>query len=128
MRLRRLMILVIVTLLAGASLACSAAAEQKKVDPISGEWEASLDSESTGSSFTLVLLLKLNGDKVTGAYESGHTGGGNVSKGSWAANKLNLTLETNHGAMALTGVLKDGKLVGQWDAGHLQGKWEARKK
>jgi len=30
--------------------------------------------------------------------------------------------------VTLTGALQNGKLAGEWDAGHMQGKWEAKKK
>ena len=31
-------------------------------------------------------------------------------------------------SLTLTGALQNGKLGGEWDAGHMQGKWEAKKK
>ena len=76
----------------------------------------------------LTLTLKLEGNKVTGSYESSHLGSGAISNGSWTDNKLTITVETSHGPLALTGALQNGKLVGEWDAGHVQGKWEAKKK
>jgi hypothetical protein len=44
------------------------------------------------------------------------------------ASKLTLSLETNHGLIALTGELKQGKLTGKFDAGQMQGTWQASKK
>jgi hypothetical protein len=43
-------------------------------------------------------------------------------------NKLTISVETSHAPLTLTGALQNGKLVGEWDAGHMQGKWEAKKK
>jgi hypothetical protein len=37
-------------------------------------------------------------------------------------------METSHAPLTLTGALQNGKLVGELDAGHMQGKWEAKKK
>jgi hypothetical protein len=52
-----------------------------------------------------------------------------ISKGSYTANKLTISLDTEMGPIVLTGMLKDGKLVGDLDvASQVQGKWEAKKK
>src|SRR5262245_54722522 len=95
-------------------------------DPISGEWDATADAGGTSLPFT--LKLKLDGDKVTGTSESAQ-GSATLSKGSFAANKLSFNLDTPNGAIAMTALLKDGKLVGDFDfAGQMTGKWEAKKK
>ncbi len=132
--MRLFVILVMMALMASAASTCPATAwhnepSQSKSDPISVEWEASFEA-SNGKSFALTLKLKLDGDKITGTYVSVHTGGGQISKGTWAANKnkIGLAIETGHGTMVITGLLKDGKLAGEFDAGQMQGKWEAQKK
>ena len=95
-------------------------------DPISGEWDATADAGGTSLPFT--LKLKLDGDKVTGTSESAQ-GTATLSKGSFAANKLSFNLDTPNGAIAMTALLKDGKLTGDFDfAGQMTGKWEAKKK
>lgn len=135
MRLKMGLILTIVALMAVASSACSASAlpdesSQPGADPISGEWEAAF-TPTMGNPFTLIVALNLQGDKVTGTYKSSKTGnGGDVNKGSWspANNKIAITLESDHGSLALVAILKQGRLVGEWDAGHASGKWEAIKK
>lgn len=137
MQLSKRFVLTLVVCLAGFFSACSvihsAAASEPaayKSDPISGQWDASFEAEN-GNSFTLTLNLQLEGDKVTGTYESAHTKGGDrISKGTWTANKnkLGLALETGHGTMVLTGILKDGKLAGEFDGGQMRGKWEAQKR
>jgi hypothetical protein len=128
MRFRKLVISIVIALTVTASLGAvwQKKAVQPKPDPISGDWNASLASDT--AEFTLTLKLKLEGNKVTGSYESDHVGSGQISKGSWAANKLNFSLETNHGQVALTGELKQGKLAGNFDAGQMQGTWKADKK
>lgn len=117
------------------ALACSTttAAWQKKpsrpkTDPISGDWNTSLISDGNANGFSLTMKLKLDRDKVTGAYESDHVGSGNISKGSWIANKLSLALETNHGQIVLTGEMKQGNLAGKFNAGQMQGTWQANRK
>jgi hypothetical protein len=95
-------------------------------DPISGEWDAAADVG--GSSLPFTLKLKLEGDKVTGSSESAQ-GSAALSKGTWAANKLSFTLETGQGVINMSAVVKDGKLVGEYDVGgQMTGKWEAKKK
>lgn len=95
-------------------------------DPISGEWDAVADA--AGTQFPFTLKLKLEGDKVTGSSDSAQ-GSAQLSKGSFAANKLAFTLDTPNGAIAMSATLKDGKLLGDFDfAGQMTGKWEAKKK
>ena len=99
---------------------------QHQADPISGQWEASFTGPQDMPAFTRTLKLKLDAEKVTGTFES-EMGSGTI-KGSWAESKLKLTLTSERGAMEFTASLKDGKLIGEWDVGHVQGKVEAKKK
>jgi putative ABC transport system permease protein len=127
MRVSASVILVVIALMAVVSSASSTAPRQAKpkADAISGEWDAALTSPD--NTLQITLKLKLEGDRVTGASESSHLGNGTIN-GSWANNTLRITVETSHAPLALTGTLQNGKLVGEWDAGHMQGKWEAKKK
>jgi hypothetical protein len=134
MRFRTFVILAVVALMASSLLTISTGAGQHKrpanqnEDPISGEWDAFLTPAGSGDEIPLTLKLKLDRDKVSGAFESDHLGSGNVKDGSWAGNKLNLSFEMSHGLIKLTGELKQGKLAGKFDAGHMQGTWQAKKK
>ena len=112
----------------------AAAAEPKKEeakpapsgDPITGEWDASADAQ--GMTIPFKLQLKLEGNKVTGTSTSDQ-GNAALSKGTWSNNKLAFSLDTPNGAIGFTAMLKDGKLVGDFDfAGQMTGKWEAKKK
>ena len=74
------------------------------------------------------LKLKLEGDKVTGTSDSSQ-GSAALTKGVWSGNKLSFSLDTPNGSIAFTGMMKDGKLAGEFDfAGQTTGKWEAKKK
>ena len=95
-------------------------------DPLTGEWDAAADAQGTSIPFT--LKLKLDGDKVTGTSDSAQ-GSAALTKGVWSGNKLSFSLDTPNGAIAFTGMMKDGKLAGEFDfAGQMTGKWEAKKK
>jgi hypothetical protein len=95
-------------------------------DPLSGEWDGSAEAQGTTIPFT--LKLKLDGDKVSGSSESPQ-GSLPISKGSFVANKLTFSLETPNGAIVMTGMVKEGKIAGEFDfAGQMTGKWEAKKK
>ena len=95
-------------------------------DPITGEWAATADAQGMTIPFT--LNLKLEGDKVTGTSASDQ-GTTSLSKGAWSNNKLTFTLDTPNGVIGFTAMLKEGKLVGEFDfAGQMTGKWEAKKK
>jgi len=106
--------------------AAGGAAPAAAGDPISGDWEASADAQGTAIPFT--LKLKLEGDKVTGTSDSAQ-GAAPLSKGTYVAGKISFSLETPNGAIGMTGTVKDGKIVGDFDfAGQMTGKWEAKKK
>ncbi|HVG21860.1 MAG TPA: hypothetical protein VNI02_22685 [Blastocatellia bacterium] len=117
----------------GAASAGDAKKEEKKeemkpaaADPVSGEWDASAEAQGTTIPFT--LKLKLDGDKVSGSSESSQ-GSAPISKGTFVANKLTFSLDTPGGTIQLTGMVKDGKITGEFDfAGQMTGKWEAKKK
>ncbi len=130
MRFKALMIAVAL-IVAGISATPAEAWQKNKPKPkpdlIFGNWNTSLVAAGN-STFTLTMKLKLEKDKVTGNYESTHVGSGKISKGTWAANKLTLTLETNHGPITLTGELKQGKLAGKFNSGPMQGTWQAGRK
>jgi hypothetical protein len=116
--------------MAAAAPAASAAPKKESSpaagDPLSGDWDAAADAQGTSIPFT--LKLKLDGDKVTGSSESAQ-GAVALSKGTWTANKLTFSLDTPNGAITMTGTIKDGKIVGEFDfAGQMTGKWEATKK
>jgi hypothetical protein len=96
-------------------------------DPISGEWDVTfhVHESTTPGSFT----LKLDGDKVSGTAESAHTGPGTVRDGSWKDNKLSFILDfKKHESIAVTGILKDGKLSGEFSTEGFTDKWEAIRK
>ena len=131
MSLRTSVIMVMIALFAVASSASAMMPwqhkpKQPKADAISGVWDAVLTTDD--NTVQLALTLKLEGAKVTGSFESSHLGSGAINNGSWANNKLTITMETSHAPLTLTGALQNDKLVGEWDAGHMQGKWEAKKK
>lgn len=95
-------------------------------DPVSGEWDATADAGGTSLPFT--LKLKLEGDKVTGSSESAQ-GSAPLSKGTFSNNKISFSLDTPNGSIGMTAMIKDGKMVGDFDfAGQMTGKWEATKK
>jgi hypothetical protein len=103
-----------------------AAAPSASGDPISGEWDASADAGGTTIPFT--LKLKLEGDKVSGSSDSSQ-GSAPLSKGAFKDNKLTFSIDTPQGSIGFTGMVKDGKIAGEFDfAGQMTGKWEAKKK
>jgi hypothetical protein len=138
MRLKTFVSLGLLAMLASVPLACSAAAtvhnemwhhevSRPAPDPISGEWAVSFKVQGTVTPAT--FKLKLDGDKVTGTADSAHTGPGTVRDGSWSENKLSFTLDfKNHESIAITGVLKDGMLTGEFRTEGFVSNWEAIKK
>ena len=130
MRLSRLISLVAVAVMASA---CSSVAAlhhkmmKDKTDPISGEWNVLFTLQGTTVPGT--FRLKLDGEKLTGTVESEHTGAGTVDKGTWADHQISCMLVfPKHDSIAVTGKLKDGKLMGEFRTEGMQGTWEAKKK
>ena len=105
----------------------SALIANNEADPISGEWTVSFFVGDTTTPAT--FNLKLAGAKVTGTVYSEHTGPGTVREGKWADGKLVLMLDfKNHESIAVDGVMKDGKLTGEFHTEGFTDKWEAKKK
>src|SRR5262245_7984567 len=104
MRLKTSLILVVLTLFTVASSASSTIPWQHKpkpkADSISGEWDAVLITDDNNVQMT--FTLKLEGNKVTGGFESSHLGSGTINNGSWANNKLTISVETSHAPLTLT--------------------------
>jgi hypothetical protein len=95
-------------------------------DEISGEWEAVADAQGQAVPFTLVL--KLDGEKVTGS-SSSQLGSSTVSSGTWKDGKLAVVLDTGGGNITLVATMVEGKLSGEYDyMGQGSGKWVAQKK
>jgi hypothetical protein len=95
-------------------------------DPVSGDWDAEADAQ--GNTIPFTLKLKLEGDKVTGSSESA-MGNAPLTKGSFAGDKLTFSLDIPQGAITFTGMVKDGKINGEFEIpGMGAGKWQAKKK
>ena len=93
---------------------------------LTGEWEGTADAQ--GQPFPFTLLLKVDGETVTGS-SSSQLGESQVKNGSWKDGKLAFDLEGQNGTISMSASVVEGKLLGQFDyAGQLQGKWAAVKK
>jgi hypothetical protein len=92
---------------------------------LAGDWDAVADAQG---GFPFTLSLKVDGEKVTGD-SSSSLGAGTISNGIWKDGKLVFQLDTPSGAVAMSAVMQDGGLVGEFDfAGQLQGRWVAKKR
>lgn len=99
------------------------AVELKKVDELSGEWDAVADVN--GQNFPFALSLKIDGDKITGGSTS-ELGNSTISKGNLKDGKLFFQLDGSSGTIIMSANLQDGSLVGDFDYnGQLQGRWVA---
>ena len=103
-------------------------AVQDNSDPISGEWNVSFLVPGHGTT-PATFILKLDGERVTGAAYSDHTGAGTIRDGKWADGKLSFVLDfKKHQSIALKGGLQDRKLAGEFTTEGFTAKWEAVKK
>ncbi len=113
---------------APAAPAAAAAAPAAPAVPVNlnGEWDAIADAN--GQPFPFLLVLKIDGENVTGS-SSSQLGESTVKSGSWKDGKLVFQLEGQNGIISMSAVVIEGKLAGEFDyAGQLQGKWVAVKK
>ena len=93
---------------------------------LTGEWDAIADAN--GQPFPFLLVLKVDGENVTGS-SSSQLGDSTVKAGTWKDGKLVFQLEGQNGLISLSATVVEGKLSGEFDyAGQLQGKWVAVKK
>lgn len=93
---------------------------------LTGEWDGIADAQ--GQPFPFTLVLKIDGEKVTGS-SSSQLGESPITSGTWKDGKLNFTLEGQNGVIVMNAIVIDGKLSGEFDfAGQLAGKWVAQKK
>ena len=93
---------------------------------LTGEWDASADAQ--GQPFPFTLILKVDGETVTGS-SSSQLGESQIKNGTWKEGKLVFDLEGQNGTISMSATVIEGKLTGQFDyAGQLQGKWVAVKK
>jgi hypothetical protein len=108
--------------------AAPAAAAPAAAGPVnlSGEWDAVADAN--GQPFPFLLVLKVEGENVTGS-SSSQLGDATIKTGIWKDGKLVLQVEGQNGVISLNATVVEGKLSGEFDyAGQLQGKWTAVKK
>lgn len=97
--------------------------ELKKIDELSGDWEAVANVD--GQNFPFSLSLKIDGDKITGSSAS-ELGNSTISKGNVKDGKLFFQLDGGAGTIIMTASLQDGNLIGDFDFnGQLQGRWVA---
>ncbi len=101
------------------------AAPPAAASPFAGEWDASADVDGQPLAFT--MKLKLDGQTVTG--ETSSAMGAGTLKGTWTGDKLTFVLDAGGTAITMNAMLKDGKLIGDYEVpGQAKGKWEAKKK
>jgi hypothetical protein len=111
---------------AAAATAPSATAPAAPALNLNGNWEAVADAN--GNPIPFSLTLKVDGENVTGS-SSSQVGEGTIKSGTWKGGKLVFEIETQNGIIAMSAIVVDGKLSGEFDyAGQAQGKWVAVKK
>ena len=93
---------------------------------LSGQWDAVADAN--GQPFPFLLVLKIDGENVTGS-SSSQLGDSTLKSGTWKDGKLVFQLEGQNGTISMSATVVDGKLSGEFDyAGQLSGRWVAVKK
>jgi hypothetical protein len=95
-------------------------------DAFSGEWDAVADVN--GESFPFTLTLKINGENVAGG-SSSQLGTATIGTGTCKEGRVTFRLDGSSGPIAMTAIIQEGKLVGDFDFnGEMQGRWVAVKR
>ncbi len=111
---------------AAAAAPATAAAPAAGAVNLTGQWEAVADAN--GQPFPFLLILKVDGETVTGS-SSSQLGDSTVKSGTWKDGNLVFQLEGQNGTISMSAKVIEGKLSGEFDyAGQLQGKWVAVRK
>ena len=111
---------------AAPAAAPAAAAPAAGAVNLNGQWDAVADAN--GQPFPFVLVLKVDGENVTGS-SSSQLGESVVKSGTWKEGKLVFQLEGQNGVVSMSATVVEGKLSGEFDySGQLQGRWVAVKK
>ena len=111
---------------AAAAAPATAAAPAAGAVNLTGQWEAVADAN--GQPFPFLLILKVDGETVTGS-SSSQLGESTVKSGTWKDGNLVFQLEGQNGTISMSAKVIDGNLSGEFDySGQLQGKWVAVKK
>jgi len=96
-------------------------------DSIAGEWKVTFHVHEMKTPATFSFAL--DGTKLTGTANSDHTGPGTIRDGKYENGKLSFTLDfKKHESIAVTGVLKDGQLTGEFTTEGFTDKWDAVRK
>jgi hypothetical protein len=114
--------------LAGGSPAWAQEKEKPAADPISGDWEGTVELPDGSMPFT--MKLKLDQGKVTGEVGSAQ-GATPITEGAWVDGKLTLAFTYVDGAaIAMTGAVANGVLSGSlsYGGGQMVATWSAKKK
>lgn len=91
---------------------------------VAGKWNITFTLQGQTAPGTLVLAI--DGETLTGTVETHHTGPGKLQDGKFSATKLSATcVFEHHESIALTGELKNEKLVGTFHTEGMDGTWEA---
>ena len=102
-----------------AAPAAAAAAPAAGAVNLNGQWEAVADAN--GQPFPFLLILKVEGENVTGN-SSSQLGESTVKSGTWKDGKLVFQLEGQNGTISMSATVVEGKLSGEFDySGQLQG-------
>ncbi len=131
---RILGILVVAAMIAGTGVSFAqdkpAAGQDKKesaaaADPLTGDWDGSVESQNGAIAFT--LKLKLEKDKFTGEIASDQ--GGAPLSGTWVEGKYSASFDYNGSPVAMTGTLKEAVLSGEmsFGGGQMVMTWTAKK-
>jgi len=96
-------------------------------DSVSGDWLVYF--QAGGQTVPGKLHLEANGERLTGAIETAHTGPGKVQDGKWSNNKLTATLVfERHESIAFEGERRsNGTLSGQYKTEGRTDTWYAER-
>lgn len=94
---------------------------------IAGSYDVAANSEAMGT-MSFVMVLKNDGGKWSGEVKDSPTPLNVTSVTVDHANKVTVVADAGGTAVTIVGQYADNKIIGDWSAGDIKGKWEAKKK
>jgi hypothetical protein len=100
--------------------------DERDAPNLAGTWRCTA-TRSGGSDAWFVWHLTLENESIAGRFDpSSEYRVASLTGGRFRTNRIEMTIEYSNETYQLTGELRDGRLVGQWDKGDREerGRWE----
>ena len=125
MQFRRLLVSLAALLAMAIAAAASPILQDKKADPVAGQYEGIAKSEALGD-IPIKVDIKNDNGKITGSIDTPQ-GAAPITSGTYADGKVNLKFDAGGNEGTVTAQLKEDKIVGTWTLAGQNGTLELKR-